>query len=368
MALYRHHEGQMTTYELTMGQIQTAEKHLALLDERPDVPDARPRAAQLPAHARAQLRGARRPARVAAAPAPGAAARPGAAPRPWVARRLVGVASCSDEVRARSPRSRRRTGSRSSTRSPSGVDLRVLFLAADGPAPVVLRPARARVALRARRACPGRSLQRGGRWLVLSHGARRSCGASRPTRSASAAGTSPPSGARSPTAKTRRIPLLVVGRVRLHATTRSGRAPLELAKRDARACVDGFFVPGQASADYVRSLGVEPDRRDRAERGRRVRLRRRRVDRSGDGTVHVPLRRAARPGEGPRHAARRVRATCRASSCSSARARRRPSCGHSPTTACRFAGALTARRGRQLLSPTPTSSCCRRARSRGGWC
>jgi glycosyltransferase involved in cell wall biosynthesis len=40
VALYRHHSGQMTTYELTTGQIQTAEKHLALLDERPDVPDA----------------------------------------------------------------------------------------------------------------------------------------------------------------------------------------------------------------------------------------------------------------------------------------------------------------------------------------
>ena len=37
--LYRHHEGQMTTYELTMGQIQTAEKHLRLLDERRDLPD-----------------------------------------------------------------------------------------------------------------------------------------------------------------------------------------------------------------------------------------------------------------------------------------------------------------------------------------
>jgi glycosyltransferase involved in cell wall biosynthesis len=40
VALYRQHEGQMTTYELTMGQIQTAEKHLRLLAERPDVPDA----------------------------------------------------------------------------------------------------------------------------------------------------------------------------------------------------------------------------------------------------------------------------------------------------------------------------------------
>lgn len=38
-ALYRHHPGQMTTYELTMGQIQTAEKHLDLLETRDDVPD-----------------------------------------------------------------------------------------------------------------------------------------------------------------------------------------------------------------------------------------------------------------------------------------------------------------------------------------
>ena len=39
MALYRHHPGQMTTYELTMGQIQTAEKHLGLIAAREDVPD-----------------------------------------------------------------------------------------------------------------------------------------------------------------------------------------------------------------------------------------------------------------------------------------------------------------------------------------
>jgi glycosyltransferase involved in cell wall biosynthesis len=38
MALYRHHPGQMTTYELTMGQIQTAEKHLGLIEARADVP------------------------------------------------------------------------------------------------------------------------------------------------------------------------------------------------------------------------------------------------------------------------------------------------------------------------------------------
>jgi glycosyltransferase involved in cell wall biosynthesis len=41
VARYRLHPEQMTRYELTQGQIQTAEKHLQLIDERPDVPDAR---------------------------------------------------------------------------------------------------------------------------------------------------------------------------------------------------------------------------------------------------------------------------------------------------------------------------------------
>jgi glycosyltransferase involved in cell wall biosynthesis len=40
LAQYRLHPEQMTTYELTMGQIQTARKHLALLDGRKGVPDA----------------------------------------------------------------------------------------------------------------------------------------------------------------------------------------------------------------------------------------------------------------------------------------------------------------------------------------
>jgi glycosyltransferase involved in cell wall biosynthesis len=41
MAFYRHHPGQMTTYELTMGQIQTAEKHLTMLAARADIPHRR---------------------------------------------------------------------------------------------------------------------------------------------------------------------------------------------------------------------------------------------------------------------------------------------------------------------------------------
>jgi len=41
LAQYRLHPDQLPTYELAMGQIQTAEKHIALLDARSDVPEAR---------------------------------------------------------------------------------------------------------------------------------------------------------------------------------------------------------------------------------------------------------------------------------------------------------------------------------------
>ena len=41
LAQYRLHEDQISTYDLAMGQIQTAEKHLALLRERRDVPGRR---------------------------------------------------------------------------------------------------------------------------------------------------------------------------------------------------------------------------------------------------------------------------------------------------------------------------------------
>jgi glycosyltransferase involved in cell wall biosynthesis len=41
LALHRVHSENTTDYELGVGQIETAAKHLALLDERPDIPDAR---------------------------------------------------------------------------------------------------------------------------------------------------------------------------------------------------------------------------------------------------------------------------------------------------------------------------------------
>lgn len=41
LAWYRVHDDKTRTNELSTGQIQTAEKHLALLEERPDIPHAR---------------------------------------------------------------------------------------------------------------------------------------------------------------------------------------------------------------------------------------------------------------------------------------------------------------------------------------
>ena len=41
LAWYRVHDDKTLVHELSTGQIQTAEKHLALLDERPDIPHAR---------------------------------------------------------------------------------------------------------------------------------------------------------------------------------------------------------------------------------------------------------------------------------------------------------------------------------------
>jgi glycosyltransferase involved in cell wall biosynthesis len=60
-------------------------------------------------------------------------------------------------------------------------------------------------------------------------------------------------------AKAHRVPILswVESTAR---DQRSGRAPLELAKRAFVRGYDGFFVPGRASFDYVRSFGVAGDR------------------------------------------------------------------------------------------------------------
>jgi glycosyltransferase involved in cell wall biosynthesis len=89
MALYRNHPGQMTTYELTMGQIQTAEKHLRLIAGRTDVPEralARRNFELMLARSWAVLRDQRRSRRHLLR-----ALRldPALLREPWVARRLV---------------------------------------------------------------------------------------------------------------------------------------------------------------------------------------------------------------------------------------------------------------------------------------
>jgi glycosyltransferase involved in cell wall biosynthesis len=89
VAVYRLHPGQMTTYELTMGQIQTAMKHLALLEERPDVRDralARRNFLLMLARSYAVL-GEQRQSRHHLLEA--LRLDPGVIRRPWVAKRLV---------------------------------------------------------------------------------------------------------------------------------------------------------------------------------------------------------------------------------------------------------------------------------------
>ena len=106
---------------------------------------------------------------------------------------------------------------------------------------------------------PGRSLRPRGRWLVLSHGLGRRLQRFAPD-AVGVGGWNQPAFVRTLAyAKTHRIPILSW----VESTAqdeRSGRAPLELAKRTLVRSYDGFFVPGQASFDYVRSFGVEPER------------------------------------------------------------------------------------------------------------
>jgi hypothetical protein len=89
VAEYRLHPQQMTTYELTTGQIQTARKHLALLEQRTDVPDARLARRNFllmlaRSHAVLGEQAASRRRLVEALRLD-----PGLVRRPWVARRLV---------------------------------------------------------------------------------------------------------------------------------------------------------------------------------------------------------------------------------------------------------------------------------------
>ena len=106
---------------------------------------------------------------------------------------------------------------------------------------------------------PGRSVRPGGRWLVLTHGLGGRLRRFAPD-AVGVGGWNQPAFVRALAyAKLRRIPILswVESTAR---DERSGRATLEFAKRAFVGAYDGFFVPGQASYDYVRSFGVAPER------------------------------------------------------------------------------------------------------------
>jgi glycosyltransferase involved in cell wall biosynthesis len=106
---------------------------------------------------------------------------------------------------------------------------------------------------------PGRSLRARGRWVVLNHGLGPRLRRFAPD-AVGVGGWNQPAFVRVLAyAKAHRVPILswVESTAR---DERSGRAPLELAKRMLVRAYDGFFVPGRASFDYVRSFGVAPER------------------------------------------------------------------------------------------------------------
>ncbi|MGH3105186.1 MAG: glycosyltransferase family 4 protein, partial [Gaiellaceae bacterium] len=109
------------------------------------------------------------------------------------------------------------------------------------------------------RVLPGRQLLRGGRWTVLNRGVLRELRRFRPDAVGVGGWNQPAFWQALLYARARRIPLLVW----VESTARDARSealPLELAKRALVRGASGFFVPGRASAEYLRELGV-PDER-----------------------------------------------------------------------------------------------------------
>ena len=289
-----------------------------------------------------------RPARVARATCSGRCGSTRArSAEPWVPRAARRLGRASDEARAphRDPgavpdpalqRARRAASTCACSSSPQR-----------DPRRGVLRAARATSGASSTTSLPRPQLRRGGRWLVLSRGRRlRELRRFRARRGrASAAGTSPRSGARSPTAEARRIPLLVW--VESTARDARSRGARRSSSRSARWCAraTGVFVPGHG-VGRVRALARRRagSDRDRAERRRRERLRAGRGRAGPTGRLHVPLRRPARSGEGARHAARGVPRRAGRARARRLGTRRRPRCGRSPATACASRARWTATR------------------------
>ncbi len=138
-----------------------------------------------------------------------------------------------------------------------GVDLHVLFLAANDPRrnyPVYEREFRFDW-----RVLPGRGLLRGGRWLVLNRGVLGALRRLRPEVVVAGGWNQPAFWQALLYARALRRPLVLwVESTARDARTRAAR--LEAAKRLVVRSAAAFLVPGRAAAGYVASLGVQPDR------------------------------------------------------------------------------------------------------------
>jgi len=102
----------------------------------------------------------------------------------------------------------------------------------------------------------GRGVRAGGRWIVLNSGVLRELHSFRPDAVGVGGWNQPAFWQALVYCRIARVPLLVW----IESTARDARSespPLELAKRALIRAAAGAFVPGRASAEYARSLGVD---------------------------------------------------------------------------------------------------------------
>jgi glycosyltransferase involved in cell wall biosynthesis len=135
------------------------------------------------------------------------------------------------------------------------VDLLVLFLAAADPR----RPYYDAGDLPfAHRVLRGHELRHGRRWIVANRGVIRELRRFRPDAVAVGGWNQPAFWQSLAYCRARRIPLLLW----VESTARDARSeapPLRLARRAMISGASGYFVPGGASAEYVRSFGVSDE-------------------------------------------------------------------------------------------------------------
>jgi glycosyltransferase involved in cell wall biosynthesis len=138
------------------------------------------------------------------------------------------------------------------------VDFRALFLAREDPRRPFYESDRDEWRFD-HRFLPGRGLRRGGRWLVLNRGVLSELRGFRPDAVGVGGWNQPAFWQALVYCRLRRAPLLVwVESTRRER--RPGTAPVELAKRLIIRGASGFFVPGRAASEYVRSFGVPQER------------------------------------------------------------------------------------------------------------